>query len=223
MADINSILKSMRQSGKIRDHKAKGSAGEKAVLEVAHEFLRSTSGIMFLSYKYPYQTDRSGACYLGNIKYENGKYVDYTNKSYADEIDVLIITPYRIFPIEVKSYHARSIEIFDHWMRKDKEEVEKSVIVQAEKHARHLYHLLNPFIPEGNPDYIVPIVCFVDRCSISDTRSTLMQEYIKLTILNTLMSTLIKCHTPLNYSLDLPAIYKYMDQKKISFERRYKV
>ena len=58
MPDINKILKQMRESGKIMDHKGKGSAGEKAVLEVAHEFLRSTGGIMYLSYKYPYQSDR---------------------------------------------------------------------------------------------------------------------------------------------------------------------
>lgn len=222
MPDINKILKQMRESGKIMDHKGKGSAGEKAVLEVAHEFLRSTGGIMYLSYKYPYQSDRSGACYLGNIKYENGKFVDYSSTSYNDEVDVLLITPYRIYPIEVKSYHAK-IELYDFWMRKNKEEVDKSTIVQTEKHARHFYHFLNPFIPEGNPDYIVPIACFVDRCEISDNRSTLQQEYVKVAILNTLMQTLIKTHTPLDNCLDIQAIYEYMDKKKVSFERRFKV
>ena len=108
-------------------------------------------------------------------------------------------------------------------MKKNKEEVDKSTIVQTEKHARHFYHFLNPFIPEGNPDYIVPIACFVDRCEISDNRSTLQQEYVKVSILNTLMQTLIKTHTPLDNCLDIQAIYDYMDKKKVSFERRFKV
>jgi len=38
-----------------------------------------------------------------------------------------------------------------------------------------------------------------------------------------LENTLIKTHTPLDNCLDIQAIYEYMDKKKVSFERRFKV
>lgn len=212
---INSILKDMRASGKLMDMKGKGDAGEEAVLQLTLTRMAHTGGIVFHSFKYPYQSNRQGVTYLGNVKFENGKYVEYTegkgNRSFEDEIDVLYISPYRIFPIEVKSYHA-NLEVYDFWMKKQGTMVDKSPVSQAEKHARHLYHALYDVIPDGNPEYIKPIVCFVDRCKLVDNRSDEQIAYIPCCILNNFNATIIKNNTPLEYNLDMDMVAKKLKE-----------
>lgn len=206
---IDSILKDMRAQGRVKDMKGKGDAGEDAVLQLTLDRLARTGGIVYHSFRYPYQQNRNSTTYLGNIKYENGKYVEYTDakngRLLEDEIDILYVSPYRIFPIEVKSYHA-NIEVFDHWMKKQGTLVEKSPITQAEKHARHLYHALYDVIPDGNSEYIKPVVCFVDRCKLSDIRDSRFIDYIPCCILNNFKSTIIKYNKPLEFNLDIQMI-----------------
>jgi hypothetical protein len=222
--DINSILKSMRNSGKLQDMKGKGDAGEDAVLQLVLERQRHVGGLVYQSFKYPYQTNRQGVTYRGNIIYKEGSYeaID-TKKSGAgleDEIDVLFVTPYRIFPIEVKSYHAK-LEVFNDWMKKQGEMVEKSPIAQAEKHARHLYHAIYEVLPEGRPEYIKPIVCFVDRCTMVDTRREDSIIYLPCCILNTLKSTIINNNTPLRYNIDIPAVRSKLDSVRTDVRKEF--
>ena len=91
--NINSILKTMRAEGKLQNMKGKGDAGEDAVLQLILERHRHTGGLVFQSFKYPYQQNRQGKTYLGNIKLEDGKYVEYTDakngRILEDEIDIL--------------------------------------------------------------------------------------------------------------------------------------
>ena len=229
--DVNDILKSMRNAGKLRDIKNKGNLGEDAVLSLCLEYKRGCNGILIQSFQYPYASNREGKNYIGNIKYENGKYYEVTDRNgLEDEIDILLITPYRIFPIEVKSYKA-NIQIYDHWMRRDNngatgggnkmQEVDKSPVAQAEKHARHLYHQLSPVLPDGAASYIVPIVCFVDKCAVDDDRAPANQEYLPVTILNTLPSTLGKYNVPLRYGLDLDAVRRRLKEIKISTRKEF--
>lgn len=205
--DINKTLAQMRKSGKLMDMKGKGDAGEEAVLNICLERQRRMGGLLYQSFSYPYQTNREGKTYTGNIKREGGGYVEYTESSVQliDEIDVLYVTDYRIFAIEVKSYHAK-IKVYDHWFNKNGQPVDKSPIAQAEKHARHLYHALYDVIPDGKPQYIVPMCCFVDRCTIVDDRSSEMRYYIPISILNNFKKKLMEYNTPLDYNLDLKAI-----------------
>lgn len=220
MGNINDTLRKMRMAGKISDMKSKGDLGEDAVLAICADRKNTVGqGILYQSYMYPYQTDRSGRCYTGNVKYENKKFVEYTKDSLNDEIDVLYITPYRIFPIEVKSYHARTIEVYRHWSGKDSKPFEKSPIAQAEKHARHLYHLLYDVIPDGKPAYIQPMVCFVDRCELRDDRDQVDFDYIPACIINNFLSTLNHYNTPLEYNLDLSAIERKLNESKVSIKR----
>lgn len=222
--DINSILKDMRKQGKLMNMKGKGDAGEDAVLHLVLERQRHLGGLVYHSFKYPYQTNRDGVTYTGNIFMEDGKFVNVdTKKSGAgleDEIDILLITPYRVFPIEVKSYHAK-LEVYDHWMRKQGEEVEQSPIAQAEKHARHLYHALYDVLPDGRPEYIKPIVCFVDRCTLNDTRSEESIRYLPCCILNTLKATIIANNSPLAYNLDLEAVKGKLDSIKTDVRKEF--
>lgn len=222
MGKIDSILMDMRKAGKVSDWKDKGNAGEQAVLQVCLELQRKIGGLIYHSYQYPYQSDTSGKIYTGNIKLENGKYVEYTESKRAleDEIDVLFVTDYRVFVIEVKSYHAK-IEVYDHWLKKNGTEVDKSPILQTEKHCRHLYHAMSYVLPDGNPNYIVPLCCFVDRCTVTDNRSPEFERYIPICILNNLKSTLMSLNTPLDYNLDLEEIKRKLNEKKSNCEESY--
>ena len=223
MGSIDATLARMREAGKLRNAKDKGDLGEDAVLDICLAIKRQVGGIVVQSFAYPYASNREGKNYTGNIKWENDQFVEYTDqKGLTDEIDILLITPYRIFPIEVKSYKA-NIKVYDHWMDRDNNgpdkpkgmiKVDKSPIAQAEKHARHLYHQLYMALPDGKADYILPIVCFVDRCTVDDDRSAAMQNYLPVTILNTLRPTIAQYNAPLRYALDLDAIKRRLNEIK---------
>lgn len=219
MANINAVLSKMRKAGKLQNMKDKGDAGEDAVLAVCYARRQKTgTGLLYQSYKYPYQTNREGVCYVGNIIYKDNDLIDYSKDTLEDEIDILYITPYRVFPIEVKSYHAK-LEVYEHWMNKNGEPVEKSPILQAEKHARHLYHLIAEVLPDGDPAYVKPIVCFVDRCKVLDDRSEHFKEYVPVCVLNNLMKTLNRWNTPLEYNLDLSMISNKLEEAKVSIRK----
>lgn len=222
MAKIDSVLKTMREAGKMSEWKDKGDAGEEAALQICLELQRKMGGMIYHSYQYPYQSDATGRIYTGNLKRENGKLIEYTDskKGLIDEIDVLYITAYRIFPIEVKAYHAK-IDVYDHWVKKNGTEVDKSPILQAEKHARHLYHALHPVLPDGKWNYIVPLCCFVDRCTVNDTRSPEFERYIELCVLNNLKGTILSLNTPLQYNLDLGEIKRKLNEKKTDCKAIY--
>lgn len=219
MATLNEVLNEMRKAGKLKDMKAKGNMGEEAVLVLLKERKSITgNGLLYQSFMYPYQTNRSGVCYTGNIKYENGDFVEYTNDSLNDEIDVLYVTPYRVFAIEVKSYGARCLDVYDHWFNRNSEPVDKSPITQAEKHARHLYHAIHDVLPDGDPSYIQPLVCFVDKCKVRDDREDHFRKYIPVCVLNNLLATINRFNKPLAYNLDIDAIEHKLNEVKVSIK-----
>ena len=208
------------------DAKQKGDLGEDAVLDLCLALKRAGDGILIQSFEYPYASRPDGRNYTGNIKWEGAQYVEYTDRQgLKDEIDILLVTPVRIFPIEVKSYHA-NIHIYDHWMDrtnggKSLSPVDKSPLAQAEKHARHLYHSIYDVLPDGQSAYIVPIVCFVDRCSIDDDRETRNQTYLPVCVLNNLRQTIFTYNTPLRYGLDLNAIRRKLKEIKTSTRKEF--
>ena len=220
MKSINDILGEMRNAGKIQDVRMKGDKGEDAVLAICYDRKQKIgNGLLYQSFKYPYQTSRSGVCYTGNIKYENKEFIEFTDDSLNDEIDVLYVTPYRVLVIEVKSYNARTLDVYEHWFNRNGSPVDKSPVTQAEKHARHLYHAIYDVLPDGDPRYICPIVCFVDKCRIRDDRSDYFRNYIPVCVLNNLLSTIQHCNTPLDYNLDLGAIKDKLNTIKLSIRK----
>ena len=152
---INKNLRAMRAAGKVMDIKAKGAAGEAAAFDIVHEYRTKRGGILKQGFMYPYASNRQGRVYLGNIFWdeEKQKFYDMT-KQLNDEIDILYISNYRVFAIEVKSYHDKTIVVTDKWMERQGKKVEKSPFAQAEKHARHLYHQLYDVLPFGDPRYM---------------------------------------------------------------------
>ena len=197
MQNINKILEKMRKSART-SYKDKGNLGEEAALEIVLSIQKKIGGLVYHSFSYPYATDPDGNTCTGNIKYENGKFVEYTesDRGMFDEIDILFVTAYRVLAIEVKSYHAKMVA-YDHWFKKNGTMVDKSPIFQAEKHVRHLYTHLAPVLPDGNTNYVIPLCCFVDRCTIEDIRSPEFSRYVPICILNNFEETLKDLNTPL--------------------------
>lgn len=222
MSSISDTLRNMRKAGKLQDMKQKGDLGEDAALAVVYKRREQRGeGLLYQSFKYPYQTNRQGQVYVGNVFYDplTKKFSQMSKETFDDEIDVLYITRYRVFPIEVKSYHAK-LGVYFPWMNKNGQPVEKSPIAQAEKHARHLYHAIYDVLPDGKPDYIIPIVCFVDRATlqIEDSYAPYM-SYMPVGTLNDLMFMVNKADTPLNYQLDLDEIKKKLESIKTSIKK----
>lgn len=220
-ASVDRILANMHSAGKMGDYKEKGTAGEKAALALVLEHSKANrGGRVYHSFKYPYATNNAGVPYLGNVFYENGVYTDKTSASLYDEIDILYVTKFRIFVIEIKSYRAK-IQIDNTWIKKNGEMEHKSPIWQTEKHCRHLYHSIWEVLPEGRPEYIVPVVCFVDKCTVKDERSDKGRFYIKCCILDTLLSTIKGANTPLKYALSREDVYQQLLTIKTSCEGEY--
>lgn len=208
---MNDTLAKMRAAGRVANYKEKGAIGEKAVFDLMHEYRTTHGGILKRGFTFPYASNRQSKIYLGNIFWSEAeqRYYDIT-RQYNDEIDILYISNYRIFVIEVKAYHDNTIVITDQWMERQGKKVEKSPLTQAEKHARHLYHQLYELLPNGAPDYISPIVCLVDESTIDDRRSEHMREYLPVRVLDGefgLMKLVRELDKKLGeYTLDLEAI-----------------
>ena len=221
--NINSVLEAMRMAGKMTDNKLKGDLGEDAVLSLCLKRKEAAgNGLLYQSFVYPYQTNAYGVCYTGNIVRDSatGEFREYTRDSFKDEIDVLYITTHRVFPIEVKSYGGARLDVSDLWFTRNNQFVEKSPIAQAEKHARHLYHAMYEVLPDGRPEYIKPIVCFVDKCHLREERNNYFHSYIPVCILDRLLSTIHEYNKPLEYNLDLHAIERKLNEVQISVRKR---
>lgn len=207
---IDSILGGMRT----KDPKEKGNSGEKAVFAVCEALYQKQGGILYHSYSY--KVDKA---LPGNIKRKDGK-VYLENLGESTEIDVLYISPFRVIPIEVKSYKAKDITLYD-----DKIEgcyiVDKSPVHQNEMHCRHLYSGIVEAIPDGDEEYIKPIVVFVDQCTIHDKRSKWQRQYIPLSVINTLKSLIDKVNTPYNNKMiNLRLMEDRLSAIEISYEKK---
>ncbi len=193
---VNAVLGQMAQVGGT----AKGEYGENAVFAICEKIYQIEGGILYHSYEYPVD-----AKLPGNIKrHANGQFY-LENVGSTTEIDVLLVTPYRIFPIEVKAYKAREIVLTDEAID-GCFKVDKSPVHQNEMHCRHLYSSLFKSICNGESKYIVPVVVFVDQCTVKDKRSDWQREYIKVTTLDGLEATIKRFDKPAEFRLDLDAI-----------------
>lgn len=208
--DINGLLNTMHSQAA----KEKGSTGELAVTRICEEFYNTMGGILYHSYSY--RTDPEQA---GNIKKSEGKlYVE--NLGTFTEIDVLYVSPFKVFPIEVKSYKAKEIILTDDGIS-GCAITDKSPVHQNEMHCRHLYAHLFKCLPDGDTSYIVPIVCMVDEATVRDKRTKWQKQYIKVCILNTLKDMIQKNNNPGAYRLDLGAIDKELREASTDYDKYY--
>jgi hypothetical protein len=191
----------------------KGTFGEQAVFSICEDIYQRKSGILIHSYSYKTEPGLAG-----NIK-KNGDKLYVENLGSFTEIDILLVTSYKIFPIEVKAYKANTITLTDDKI-KGCLNTDKSPVHQNEMHCRHLYPHIFTSIPEGMTDYIVPIVVFADETKVVDSRSNSQKEYIHVTILNQLRQLLENKNKPYNNKiLDLKTIELKLRNVMISNEK----
>lgn len=213
LGEVDKILQQMHSEKGVD----KGSFGEKAVLRICEEFYQKYGGILIHSYSYAVDRELPG-----NIKRHDDGTFYLENLGSTTEIDVLLITPYRIYPIEVKAYAAKKILLYD-----DRIEgcriTEKSPVHQNEMHCRHLYSHLFKSIPNGDIRYIVPCVCFVDKCELVDNRSDWQRSYIPAFTLNYLNEFIQKTNTPLEYRLDLKSVDNSLKEAESSVEKKFQL
>lgn len=211
--EINALLQTMHSE----DAQSKGSTGELGVMKVCEEFYQEYGGILYHSYSYKVDKDLQG-----NIKKgEDGKlYVE--NLGATTEIDVMLVTPFRVFPIEVKAYRAKEITLTDDGIA-GCAITNKSPVHQNEMHCRHLYSHIFKCLPDGSTEYIVPIVCLVDKAKIHDNRSSWQKDYIKVCTLNTLRELLIHENVPSKFMLDLKSIDQTLKDVGTDWDKYYPV
>jgi len=207
---VNKILKDMRTS----DIKQKGDAGEEAVFAICEQIYQKYGGILVHSYSYKVDKELPG-----NIKKaENGKlYLEGLGAT--TEIDALYVSPYRVFPIEVKAYKSDKILLTDEGIEGTRI-TNKSPVHQNEMHSRHLYSGIVNALPEGDERYIVPICVFVDKCKLTDKRSPWQRDYILAVTLNRFRKIVETNNTPLDFMLDINLVNKYLKQIETS-SRKY--
>lgn len=204
---VDSILKRMHS----QDATHKGTTGEQAVFTICEKFYNEYGGILIHSYAY-----KTVDGLAGNIKTQYGEFYVENIGGYT-EIDILLCTPFKIFPIEVKAYKAKKIILTDDRIA-GCNVTNKSPIHQNEMHMRHLYPQIFTNIPGGKCyEYVVPIVVFVDRCTVEDNRSREIQDYIPIAILNTLNATITKYNKPVNNTIiDLKGLEQSLRSAMVS-------
>lgn len=212
MAGLNSSVNDLLRQVQTHSSVDKGSYGEKAIFAICEEMYQQEGGILIHSYSYKVDPRLPG-----NIKNKGGLYIE--NLGTSTEIDVLYVSKYRIFPIEVKTYKAKQITLTDAGIS-GCAVTDKSPIHQNEMHARHLYSHIFRALDSGNTQFIVPIVCFVDRVDkVIDNRSDWQKDYIKLSVLNTIGDLLHKCNTPIGYQLNLTLVERILREAMVSSEK----
>lgn len=206
---VNEVLNKMHTFSQTE----KGTFGEQAVFKICEQFYQKDGGILIHSYSY--KTDREQA---GNIKRGDNGQLYVENLSDYTEIDILYVSKFRIFPIEVKAYKAKEIRLDDAGIY-GCYKTDKSPVHQNEMHCRHLYPKVFRALPEGSTEYIVPIVCMVDRATIIDERSDWQKDYIKLCILDNLEQTIRQFNTPIAYQLNLQLVDTILKESMIKNEK----
>ena len=206
-AGIDKILRDM---SKLRGREAgagKGDMGEAAIMQILklHKKRLGRRCVIMQSYAFPYAPNIEGNIKLGSdgsFMHEPGK--EGTN----DEIDIVMLTDYRIFLIEVKAYSGK-ILINDIWTHHANKWDEKSAICQTEKHGRHFYHSFFDVIPEGAHEYIKLITVFTGSCDIEDRR-TMNRDYIPIAVANDINKTLHTHDKQGKYNIDVDTVIKMM-------------
>jgi hypothetical protein len=206
---INGILSEMRQiragpGTETERGRKKGALGEKAAAAALRRYIAKNGGRLFHSVTFGYAKDAAGNEYPGNLNYKDGKLLETGSGGVnGDEVDLMLVTPRRIFLVECKAYRqpAGELRTTDYWTFRGTEPMPKCALCQAEKHARHFYHRFYGLLPGGNPRYVVPVLAWVDSAKFSDERSV---ADFPVTSLNGLGRTVSLLDKPLEYLIDVP-------------------
>lgn len=208
MRDINSQLQVLKSLNGVD----KGPVGEDVIFSI----LQSTTEPYLLYHSLEYRKDSS---VKGNVVKEHGEFIE--PPSTVDEVDIVLITLSTIYLIEVKAYR-KSIKITDNWTFSNGKSDKKSVLHQTEKHARCFYDMFYESIPEGDHRYIVPTIVYVDKCTLSDARTSGYKEYIEVTLRNKIRRNLYaKRYKEGKYLIDLAFMKDQIEKKATYLTSKY--
>jgi len=211
-----SIDKLLSDMSKLRGREAgkgKGDIGEAAAFQIFKMYKKRIGRrcVIFQSYAFPYAANVEGNIKLGT----DGSFMHEPGKPGTDdEIDIVMLTDYRVFLIEVKAYSGQ-IKVTDIWTHHANQWDDKSPICQAEKHGRHFYHTFYDVLPEGAHEYIKLVTVFTGTCVIEDAR-TKNKDYIPIAIANDANRIVSIYDKPSKYIVDVDAVVKKMLESKSS-------
>jgi len=188
--------------------KEKGDIGEQLCIKALLPYCDMVGGKLVHSFEYPCATRENGEFYPGNIFFE-GDTPKAGPAGGVDEIDVVLLTPRRIFAIEVKSYSNARFVVTDDATYKGSAKLDKDLIAQTEKHCRHFYHNFYEVLPDGKPDYIIPVFCSVDKSSIKNES----HDPIIFCVLNNVARAISQVDKYSSWSIDIPAVLSAMKKK----------
>lgn len=200
---LNSVLSKMRKS----DVKAKGELGELACMLVLEDYASQLNKYaLFNSYTFLTDPTIPGNLFIDGDSLTIKKDGKVNNMTHT-EIDVVLLTEFRIFVIEVKSYKAKKIVVTDKSI-KGVMSRKKSPIHQNEMHCRQLYPKIAKALPYGDPSYLTQVTCFVDNAKVVVECSDFVREYSNVSILNSLRRIVSENNTPINSArLDIQSVY----------------
>lgn len=161
----------------------KGDLGEEVVEEVIKDYMKTNKN--------------------DKVKYLSSVVIPQHPNNFTvgtTEIDGILLTPHRIICIEIKAYSG-NVEGDERLGRP---------AIQTLKHCKHLYHNIYIELPEGSPDYIVPLLVYTAKAEVKRI------EKVNTCILNNLIETLIKVDSPLEYTYDIDKVYKILSNTGIS-------
>lgn len=170
-----------------------------------------------------------GSIFEHSFMYEQGPILPTQNSKEevpVTESDIIAITPYAIFVIEVKTvyghmkvYEDSNIEIIKKGTFTGNFE-SKNYLRQNEMHCRHLYYHLKDILPDGNPAYIKPLIVMTGKMKIYDERNNADKRRYPIVITNRLIPTLEEYNKPNKFLLDLNKINKRLNKIRVLDKNR---
>lgn len=159
--------------------------------------------------------------------FPQGPVMPTTNSQEAEpvtEIDCLLLTPYKIFVIEIKTVYGDLIINDDYTMKLMKNGKESSSFThnylrQNEMHARHLYYQLNKVIPNGDHRYIEQVLVLTGNMEVEDNR-TQGNKKAHVTVTNNLLNLLEELNQPLDYLISMRATKKILNDIRVLNKQR---
>lgn len=216
--EVNKHLDRVAELKGFENSKEKGNEGEKAAAEVVKDFMRKKGvrGVLYGSVIYPLVSNSKGEKLPANFTLENNT-ITPSALGTTGEIDILLLTDRKVFIIEVKTYN-QFIIVDDEWTYKggspnSLEPIDFCNLQQVEKSARHFYHTYYDLIPDGDPNYIVPILVYAQGKLMVKTK-----DY-NVCRLNNLKQVLVNNYKPLDYLIDVNKLIKAVGERSKSLKK----
>lgn len=140
------------------------------------------------------------------------------------EIDCLLVTPYKIFVIEIKTVYGDLIINGDYTMdlfKSGKKDTNftHNYLRQNEMHARHLYYQLHQVLPKGQPKYIEQVIVLTGNMSVEDNRRP-QNSKAHVTITNNLLQLIEELNKPDEFLISAKAVRKTLNKIRVLDKQR---